>query len=284
MNMAVPVIMVVLFLSGSLIAWSLLTSTTGAWDRYSENFRATADSNLQKLFVFADTRKLLAIYVAALLIVPSVLFLAGRSIIVVGLALIILMVSPKYIFARMAERRRNSINLALPDALQQIAGAMRAGSTFITAIQSMVEEQPGPISQEFSLLLREQRLGARLEEALDNLGERVQTEEMDLVISAAMIAQDVGGNLSEILFRLSETIRKKIEMEGKIRALTSQGVLQGYVVSALPFFVLFVLTFIEQEAIEPIYTSLLGWMFLVIILLLQCIGGLMIRKIVRIEI
>jgi len=148
----------------------------------------------------------------------------------------------------------------------------------------MVEEQAGPLGQEFGLLLREHRLGARMEEALDNLGERVQSEEMDLVISAALIAQDVGGNLAEILQRLSETIRRKLEMEGKIKSLTAQGVLQGHVVTALPFAILIVLTVIEPEAIRPMFHGLLGWCFLFVIVALQFVGGLLIRKIVRIEI
>jgi len=77
---------------------------------------------------------------------------------------------------------------------------------------SVVDEQTGPLGQEFGLMLREQRVGARLEDAMDNLGERVQSEELDLVITATMISQEVGGNLGEILQSLSETIRKKIEM------------------------------------------------------------------------
>ena len=123
-----------------------------------------------------------------------------------------------------------------------------------------------------------------MEEALDNLAERVQTEEMDLFVSAALIAQEVGGNLSEILQRLSETIRRKLEMEGKIKALTAQGVLQGYVVTALPFMIMLALFFVEPEATQPLFSSLLGWLFLGVIVVLQVIGGITIRKIVRIDV
>lgn len=133
-------------------------------------------------------------------------------------------------------------------------------------------------------MLREHRIGARMEDALDNLAERVKSEEMDLVVSAVLIAQDVGGNLSEILQGLSTTIRRKLEMEGKIKALTSQGMLQGYVVSALPFVMLGVLCLVEPEATLPIFESLLGWIFLAVMVTLQVVGGLMIKKIVTIEI
>lgn len=282
--MGVWFVLVVLFLSISLVGYATLNSSTAAWQNYADRFSTTAESNLRKLFLFADGKRLLSFYVLALFGVPFALFMLGQPPVFIVLALCALALAPRFLFARLAARRKRQINEALPDGLAQIAGAMRAGATFSTAIQSMVDEQKGPLGQEFGLLLREQRVGARLEEALDNLGERVQTEEMDLVISAALIAQEVGGNLAEILARLSETIRRKLEMEGKIKALTAQGILQGRVVSALPFLILFALFAIEPEATRPIYTGLLGWCFLAVIVVLQIVGGIIIRKIVRIEI
>jgi len=236
------------------------------------------------MFVFTDSRKLLFLFIGTLVLVPAFMLWFNQSPVLILLVLVGVAATPKFVMSRLENKRRNSINRGLPDALQQISGSMRAGSTFTNAIQAMVAEQEGALAQEFSLLLREQRLGSRLEEALDNLGERVQTEEMDLVISAVLIAQDVGGNLSEILHRLSDTIRRKMEMEGKIKALTAQGVLQGRVVTLLPFIVLGVLFWIEPEASRAIYKGLLGWMFLSVIVVLQIIGGSMIRKIVNIEI
>lgn len=277
-------ILTLLFLSSGLIIYTLLDTGTNAWVKHSGEFTDYADESLQRMFIFSDTRKILIVYVLAMVLVPLVLFLLDTSMIIVIASFIAVFFFPKLYFKRLAKKRAAAINAALPDALAQIAGAMRAGSTFVSAMQAMVEEQKGPISQEFSLLLREQRMGARLEEALDNLGERVQTEEMDLVISAALISQDVGGNLAEIFARLSDTIRRKMEMEGKVKALTSQGVLQGYVVTALPFVILIALSVIEPEAIQPMFTSLLGWIFLSIMLVLQIIGFLMIRKIVTIDV
>ncbi|MEE9321484.1 MAG: type II secretion system F family protein [Granulosicoccus sp.] len=278
------VVLLLLFVSISLIGYSFLSGTTNAWNNYSEDMERTAAKNLRTLFLFANTRRLLVVYVLVVVMVPVLLFLAGQTPVAVLLAFAGLLLAPRYVFARLALRRRNQINQSLPNGLAQIAGAMRAGSTFTSAVQSMVEEQNGPLGQEFSLLIREQRLGARMEEALDNLGERVQTEEMDLVIAAALIAQEVGGNLAEILQRLSETIRSKLEMEGKIKSLTAQGVLQGRVVTLLPFMILAVLMIIEPEATRPMFTSLLGWCFLLVIVVFQFVGSTMIRKIVRIEI
>lgn len=277
-------ILAMLFFSAGLIVFTMLDTGSDAWVKHSHEFTDAADDSLQRMFIFSDTRKLLIIYVSAMFIVPVFVYLMDFSWFVILASFAAVFYFPKLYFKHLTKKRAAAINAALPDALGQISGAMRAGSTFISAMQAMVEEQKGPISQEFSLLLREQRMGARLDEALDNLGERVQTEEMDLVISAALISQDIGGNLAEIFSRLSETIRRKMEMEGKVKALTAQGVMQGYVVTALPFLILMALMVIEPEATRPMFTSLLGWVFLVIILTLQCMGGFMIKKIVTIDV
>ena len=283
--MSVAFILCVVFASIALVGYAVLSGSSDAWDSHSERLGLQTESSLRRLFVFVDARRLVAIYAAALLGAPLALLALGQPpLLVLGVVALVLAAHPRFVLRRLAERRRRAINLSLPDALAQVAGSMRAGATFTSAVQAMVEEQPGPIGQEFGLLLREQRVGARLEEALDNLGERVQSEEMDLVISATLIAQEVGGNLAEILHRLSETIRRKLEMEGKIRALTSQGILQGRVVTALPFVILLALLAIEPEATRPIFTSLLGWCFLGVIVVLQVIGSLMIGRIVRIDV
>lgn len=274
----------VLFISFTLVFYYGMNTTTEAVDQYSQKFSVTAESNMRKLFLFADTRKLSMFYIAAFVLIPPLLYLTGFGLVLASVSLILLFVAPRWLFARLAARRRVRINQSLPDALTQISGAMRAGSTFAMAMQSYVDEDNGPLGQEFSLLLREQRVGARLEDALDSLAERVQSEEMDLVVSAALIAHDIGGNLAEILLSLGETIRRKLEMEGKVASLTAQGRLQGFVVSALPFGILVPLTYFEPEATLPIFNSLLGWMFLTVIVVMVCIGGLIIRKIVNVDI
>lgn len=278
------IVLGVLFLGITFIGYSTLAGGTQVVEDRSEKLVVYADGQLQKMFFFANTRRLLFIYVLVLITLPIALFMLNQAPVIILFVIIGLLALPRVALKRLADQRRSHFNNALPDALAQIAGAMRAGATFTTAMQSVVDEQKGPLGQEFGLMLREQRLGARLEDALDNLGERVQSEELDLVISATTIAQEIGGNLGEILQRLSETLRRKMEMEGKIKALTAQGILQGIVVTLLPFMILGALLVAEPEATRPIFTSLLGWIFLFIIIVLEIVGGLMIKKIVSIDI
>jgi len=223
-------------------------------------------------------------YGCVLLAVPASLWWIRVHWTICVLSVLLLLIIPKVLFGIMAHYRRIAIVESLPDALQQMGGALRAGATFNAAVQSLVAEREGPMSQELSLMLREQRLGIRVDESLENLGDRVKSEEMDIVVSAILIAQDVGGNLAEVLSRLADSLRAKITMEGRIKSLTAQGVMQGYVVTALPTFVMLALLLVEREAIMPLFTSLLGWIFLTIIVSLQLCGGVFIRKIVSIDI
>ncbi len=282
--MNIVLIQVMLFISISLVVYLCLRSTVNTVDQYSTSLKNTTESNLRKLFLFADTKRLQFLYIAVLIFVPLLIFMMGAGVLIVVGSVIVMLVAPYRLFAQLTKKRRATINSTLPDALSQVSGAMRAGSTFTIALESYVQEVKGPLGQEFSLMLREQRMGAHLDDALENLAERVQSEEMDLVASAAMIANDVGGNLAEILQSLSETLRRKMEMEGKIEALTAQGRLQGRVVSALPFLILLPLMYFEPKATYPLFTSLLGWAFLFLIISMDLIGSILIQKIVSIDV
>lgn len=282
--MSLLFIQVAIFASISIVVFFCLRGTADSVDSYTQSFSTSTESNLRKLFLVADSRKLQITYFGSFILLPLSMFVLNVSPLFIAAILVLLFVAPRLVFAQLNRKRRVTINAALPDALSQISGAMRAGSTFSIALQSYVNEVEGPLAQEFSLLQREQRLGARLEDALENLGERVQSEEVDLLVSAALIANEVGGNLAEILQSLAETIRRKIEMEGKIEALTAQGRLQGRVVSALPFLILLPLMFFEPTATMPLFTSLLGWLFLAVIIGMDLIGSVLIQKIVSIDI
>lgn len=282
MNMGA--ILGLLFLAVTILAWSVLRVSLQGYNRYEATFTENTGAQLDTLFLFFDARKVFFINVIGLLVVPMVVYLLVGSWPMVVLSLVLVLVAPKVSFALLEYRRRESIRNALPDAMAQIAGGMRAGATFSSAVHIMVQETKGAISQEFSLFLREQKLGLTQDEGLDNLAERVELEEMDLLVTATQIARELGGNLAEIFERLSDTLRRKLEMENKIRALTSQGKLQGWVVGLLPFAIMFALTFMEAEAMQAIYTSLLGWGFLAVVVVLTFLGGAMIRKIVSIDV
>ncbi|MES9993786.1 MAG: type II secretion system F family protein [Candidatus Thiodiazotropha sp.] len=278
------IIFILLFIGVSVMIWVLLSFSIHGYERYQTVFTEHTESKLENLFLFIDAKQMFLLNILLLVVLPVTIYFTTGSLFYVILSLMMLIVLPKILLLRLEVRRKEKLISSLPDALIQIAGGMSAGQTFLSAVETMVKETKGPVSQEFSLVLREQRLGMSLNEAMDNLAERVQAEEMDLIVTATQIASEVGGNLSEIFKRLADSLRKKMEMEGKIKALTSQGILQGWVVGLLPFFIILALYYVDHENISPIFSNLLGWIFLSVIIILEIVGGLMIRKIVNIDI
>lgn len=276
--------LVLMFVAISLIAWYAMAGTARAATTYRETFTANAQENLSKMFVFVDSRKVFHVNLIGIVVLPIVIYAVTSNVVLTFLAGVAAFAVPKWAYKYMAAKRLEAIDLGLPDALAQIAGAMRAGSAFAIAVENMVRETKGPISQEFGMVLKEQRVGVALEDAMQNLGRRVGSENVDLVVAASLVAKDVGGNLAEIFERLSVTLREKIAMEGKIKALTAQGKLQGWVVGLLPMGMILVLSQMESSAISALTNSLAGWIWLSAIIVLELMGLWMIRKIVSIDV
>jgi tight adherence protein B len=191
---------------------------------------------------------------------------------------------PRMAFKFFRWRRGHALRNQMPDAAMLVAGALRAGSSVSTAIAQMAEEIRPPISQEFELFMREQRLGVTFDEALDNLEKRVPLEDMTLFGSAMRVSRETGGNLAETLERLADTLRQKLTIEGKIRALTAQGKLQGFIVGLLPFALMFVLFKMEPGAMIKLFTTWYGLVVIGFIVLMEIVGGLIIKKIVTIDV
>jgi tight adherence protein B len=193
-------------------------------------------------------------------------------------------VAPRLTWRVLRARRTDKLVLQLPDGLTMMSGAMRAGAGLQGALELVVKESPAPLSQEFSILLREQRLGLPLEESLQGLGQRLKLEDINLFVSALTIAKEVGGNLSEVLERLASTLRAKAVMEGKIKALTSQGKLQGIIVGLLPVFLGGVLYAMDPLSMLPMFTTWYGWATMAVIAVMLLLGGVFIKKIVTIDV
>jgi tight adherence protein B len=191
---------------------------------------------------------------------------------------------PRLVYAAMRARRMRQFEEQLPDALMMLAGGMRAGAGFGSALAQLVTESPAPLGQEFALMLREQRIGVTLEQSLNNLAHRVPTQTTVLVVSAMRIAAETGGGLAETLERTAGTIRSRLQMEGKIRALTAQGKLQAWVVGLLPVGLALVLGKMEPAAMDFLWHSRVGWATLAVLAVLEAMGVYVIRKIIAIDV
>ncbi len=198
---------------------------------------------------------------------------------------------PRLWLGRRKSGRLNAFNKQLPDTITLIANALRAGSSFLQAIEMVVRESRPPISTEFARVIREVNLGLPFEQALDNMVRRVKSDDLELMATAISIQHTVGGNLAEILDSIAFTIRERIRIKGEIRTLTAQQRLSGYVVGFLPIALAGFIFLITPSFFEPMFANppaVLGLPAGIIILALggvaMFIGFMFIRKIVDIEV
>ncbi len=279
---------------GLLLAVALITAFMAIWialqgvrallARQRSELETSSKTTLADMFIFIDPTKLFYYNVAALIVVPTFVWLfTGNPVFVTGAAIAAL-VLPKYYIVMLKSRRLKRFEEQLPDALLMISGAMRAGASLNVALESMIKEQKPPLSQEFELMLREQRLGVDFDQALVNMEKRNPLQDFSLVVSGLRISREVGGNLAEILESLAHTLREKATMEGKIRSLTAQGKMQGLIMSCLPLLMMAALNWIEPKAMGTMFTTLFGWITLAIIIVMIIVGYMFIRKITTIDV
>jgi tight adherence protein B len=198
---------------------------------------------------------------------------------------------PRFWLNRRKGGRLNAFNKQLPDTITLIANALRAGSSFLQAIELVVRESRPPISTEFGRVIREVNLGLPFDQALENMVRRVRSDDLELMATAIAIQHQVGGNLAEILDSISYTIRERIRIKGEIRTLTAQQRLSGYVVGFLPIALAGFLFVAAPGFMDPMFANppdIAGLPAGVIILIfggiMMFIGFMLIRKIVDIEV
>jgi tight adherence protein B len=251
---------------------------------YRQRFTRHAHQQLEDVFLFLDPSQLWRLNLAACVAVITVSYVLTREpVVAVGMGAAAL-IFPVWFSARLRRRRAARFDSQLPDLLLALAGALRSGAGLQQALRQIVQRSPSPLAQEFGLVLKEQRVGVTLDQALAGLGRRMPTEGAVLVISALTIAMHTGGNLAETLERIGHTLRARLHLLGRIDALTSQGRLQAWIMAALPMLLAFVLNYLEPDAMALMWSTPAGWSIMGLIILLEVIGVWLIRRIVNIRV
>lgn len=217
-------------------------------------------------------------------LLPLAAWLLFRSVPLTVLSLFAAYKIPLLMTAWRQKRRLASIERDLPVALAMFASALSGGVSLSVAIQAYTVQSKTALSAEFSYLLRLQRLGVEFDLALEQVTQRIKLADFELVALAMRISKSVGGNLTETLLTLSQSIQQKLILEGKIRALTSQGVMQAWVMSLLPVMVGAVLTLIQPEQMDKLFNTFSGNLVLAFCCAMDYVGFKVIKKILSIDI
>jgi tight adherence protein B len=180
--------------------------------------------------------------------------------------------------------RLKKIAAQLPDALELVARALRAGHSLAAGMHVVAEEMPAPISVEFGRVYDEQNLGIPLEEAMKNMTDRVPNLDLRFFVTSVAIQRQTGGDLSEILDKIGYVVRERYRILGQVKALTAEGRLSGVVLIALPFVLFFVMLHLKPDYVAVLWTERAGIKMSVFALIMQVLGALVIKKIVDIKV
>ena len=183
----------------------------------------------------------------------------------------------------LTSRRQKAFADQLDDSLQLMASSLRAGHSLLQALASVSSEAEAPTSEEFSRIINETRVGRELSQALDETALRMNSEDFIWVTQAIAINREVGGNLAEVLDGVGHTIRERNQIRRQVKALSAEGKLSALVLMALPFGVLAFLTMTNPTYVGRFTEGLAGYIMIAAGVLLLIIGGLWLRRVVRIK-
>jgi tight adherence protein B len=183
-----------------------------------------------------------------------------------------------------AGRVRRAFDIQLPDNLQVLAAALRAGHSFTGALSVMASDAAEPSRSEFRRVVGDDQLGVAIEESMAVIGERMRNEDVGYIGLVATIQRETGGNTAEVLDRVTGTIRERAQLRRLVRTLTAQGRLGGWIVTCLPIGVLTFLTLVQPSYLEPMLEDPLGRVALILGALMLIAGAFVIRRVVDIKV
>lgn len=208
----------------------------------------------------------------------------GKALFLGILAAVLAFPAPRFYLKILRKQRMQKFNDQLEDALSSMSSALKAGFSINQALETIAEENKRPISFEFRMLVQEIRLGVPLEQALQNMVDRLDSPDFELVATALITARQTGGELTQILERLASVIRERMRIANKLRAMTAQGRLQAIIIGLMPFFLMFAMSYVSPDTMSHFFNSVFGIISMIVAVVLVLIGFLIIRKITTIDI
>ena len=244
---------------------------------------------LNRMFIDVEPKKVsLGLYLISfglgavifLLFWPNIVigFLLGSIFVIYGWKI------PVIFLKRMWDKRCNIVVDQMVDGLTIMSNGIKSGLSITQSMDRVNENLSGPITQEFLLVLNKVRLGMTVEEALNEFSDNIPRQDVQMFVTAINILKETGGSLSDTFETIVNTIRERQKIQRKIEAMTVQGIAQGVIITLVPFALLIMMYFMDRNYIMPLFTRPLGWFILAIMLGLIVMGGIVIKKIVTIDV
>jgi tight adherence protein B len=283
--MLLPVV-TVFFVFGSVffLSLALLPLVKERYAASQAQKAARASEVLDDMFLWISHNKLVLAYILSPLICAGLLFLFTRLAFTLLIGLVVGFLIPTMILRILEKRRKKLFHYQLMDALQNISQSLRAGLSFLQSLEVMVEEMPSPISQEFALILKENKMGNALETSFDRLNQKMDLEDLNMMTTAFLVARETGGNLAEVFTHLSDTVRQKHKINDQIKTLTTQARWQGWILSFLPFVFASIILKFNPDYFQVLIDDKMGRLLLVWCVISWLIGSTIMTRISKIDI
>jgi tight adherence protein B len=278
------IILLLSFSSIGLILWQILPKVLEGFEQSQKKKFDKTVEKLDKMFVEVKREKLLPIFTLGPLILGLAGFTFFHNLLAVLAGLGLGFVLPSVIVKNLEKKRKQKFHNQLIDALLLLSSSLKSGLSFLQAIEVVVEEMPAPISQEFNLLLNENKIGVAFEESLERLNKRMYSEELNMIITSVLISRETGGDLSRIFSRLVLNIRQKNKIARQVETLTLQARWQGMIMMALPIIFAFGISRINPHFFDTMLYSETGRFLLIYAIISQVIGMIMIQRLSKVEI
>ncbi|MGE0762781.1 MAG: type II secretion system F family protein [Bdellovibrionales bacterium] len=251
--------------------------------------KQTVQALLEKMLIDVDKKRLTLMLNLGSYGLGAAFFLLLWPNLIPGLALGVAAIFvgwtvPRILVQNMWEQRCNRLVDQMIDGLTIMGNGIRAGNSITQAMERVVENLKGPFAQELNLILNKTRLGMSVEDAIGEFAERIPRQDVQMLATAIMVLKETGGNLAETFTTIVLTIRERQKIEKKIQAMTAQGSMQAIIITLVPFVLILMFFMLDPNYIMPLFTKPLGWFFLLIMISLQGIGLVMMKKIVTIRV
>lgn len=259
---------------------------------YADGPSSRGYSKLARDLARADLKITLGEFLVLRVALASIGALLGFAVPLGGrilLALILLLLGwfgPRYYVTYRKNKRQQAFNNQLSDVITLMSGALRSGYSLLQSMELVAREGPSPVSFEFDRVVREVGLGLSPEEALANLVERMQSEDLELLVTAINVQREVGGNLVEVMDTISTTIRERVKLVGEVKVLTAQQAYSGYIIAVLPIALALLLGVINPGYMLGVFTNThwCGWTMVCCSGVMILSGFMVIRRIVDIKV
>ncbi len=276
-------------LSGAVLAYFLYTPLEKRFMKKAFGRKQDILQMLDQMFVSVEEKKINRM-ILLINFGPSIIFFLllwpniTMGIIVSFIVWLAMSEVPYYYIKHQWEKRNNLLVTQMVDGLTIMSNGIKAGLSVPQSLERVAENLPNPIAQEFTLILSQTKVGRSLEDALIDFGERIPRPDVQMFVTAINILKETGGNLAETFSTIVTVIRERQKVEQKIQAMTTQGMMQGLIISLVPIGIILLLWIMDPTYIQPMFSTTLGIVLLLIVFGLIGVGGIMIKKIVTVKV